>query len=187
MGYMGSLTPSHVWGAQFRQSSSACMLEQIDPVTFLDWGRRACHNKSDRDAKCTCRPSPNLSVGIQGQEPGNQLLTVLGTTPGKRRRSFRCGARPGCSVSRLLPCLSCSFRTRDRTARVGWESSDRQRGEALPRPRCWRPADGSSPSGGIFVAGRNIIIGRLPAFGLSLRPPSGMGIGWAFCASTGRL
>ena len=29
--------------------------------------------------------------------------------------------------------------------------------------------------------------GRLPAFGLSLRPPSGMGIGWAFCASMGRL
>jgi hypothetical protein len=105
-----------------------------------------------------CRPSPNLSVGIQGQEPGNQFLVVSGTTPGKRRRSFRGGARPSGSVSRLLPCLSCPFRTRDRTARVGWASSDRQRGEALPRPRCRRPADGSSPSGDIFVADRNIII-----------------------------
>ena len=29
--------------------------------------------------------------------------------------------------------------------------------------------------------------GRLAAFGLSLRPPSGMGIGRAFCASRGCL
>jgi hypothetical protein len=111
-----------------------------------------------------------LSVGIQGQEPGNQFLVVSVTTPGKRRRILRCsaracpssGARPGGGMERPLPCLSCPFRTRDQTAHVGWASSDRQRGEALPRPQCWRPADGSSPSGDIFVAGRNIIIPGAP-------------------------
>jgi hypothetical protein len=47
----------------------------------------------------------------------------------------------------------------------GGESSARQNGPAIHMP-CG---------------------GRLPAFGLSLRPPSGMGIGWAFCPSGGRF
>jgi hypothetical protein len=46
-----------------------------------------------------------------------------------------------------------------------WDSSARQNGPAIPMP-CG---------------------GRLPASGLSLRPPSGMGIGWLFRASRGRL
>jgi hypothetical protein len=65
--YMGSLTPCRVWGAPFRQSSSACRLESIDPVTFLDQGGRACHNKSNRDAGsiCACRPSPDWGSRVK--------------------------------------------------------------------------------------------------------------------------
>ena len=49
--------------------------------------------------------------------------------------------------SRLLPCW-CPFRIRTRSARVGHHCSNRQRGEALPRPRCWRPARRIQPQRG---------------------------------------
>ena len=149
---------SHVWGAPLRQSSSACRLESIDPVTFLDRGGRACHSKSDRDAGsiCACRPSPdwgsrvkNLATNFwlsRGQHPANVDGHYAGGTEAQPWNAL--GARPGGSVSRLLPCLRCPFRIRSRTARVGWKSSDRQRGEALPRPRCWRPARRTQPQRG---------------------------------------
>ena len=98
---------------------------------------------------CACLPSPRRR-GNQDQEPGNQhtLLVVSGTTPGKRRRSLRGGAEARRRVnSRLLPCW-CPFRIRTRSARVGHHCSGRQRGEALPRPRCWRPARRIQPQRG---------------------------------------
>ena len=61
----------HVWlprlGYAVRQSSSACRLESIDPVTFLDQGGRACHSKSDRDAGsiCACRRSPDWGSRVK--------------------------------------------------------------------------------------------------------------------------
>ena len=144
---------SHVWGTPFRQSSTVCRLEPIDPVTFLDRGGRACHSKSSRDARTFVRLS---SEPPAKGEPGSrtwQPAYIAGCLGDNTRQTQTvispCWPRPRLRVnSRLLPCLRCPFRIRSRSARVGWESSDRQRGEALPRPRCWRPARRTQPQRG---------------------------------------
>ena len=135
---MGSLTPCHVWGAPFRQSSSACRLESIDPVTFLDQGGRACHNKSDRDAGsiCACRPSPNWGSRVKNlatnswfsrrQHPAN--ADVHATAGQARRRQVEPPTTMlVVSVQDTRPSSPC---------RMG-----------IIRPT-WRADDGSSPARG---------------------------------------
>ena len=152
---------SHVGGTPFQQSSTACLLEQIDLVPSLIGAeeRAIVRAVGTHFTSCACHPSPNSSVGIQGQEPGNQLLVVSGTGqhPANADGHFAAGEGPAMECtrgqvrrrvnSRLLPCW-CPFRTRDRTARVGHHCSNRQGGEALPRPRCWRPARRVQPQRG---------------------------------------
>ena len=110
---MGSLTPCRVWGAPFRQSSSACRLESIDPVTFLDQGGRVCHSKSNRDAGsiCACCPSPNWGSMVKNlatnswfsrrQHPANaDVHSAAGPGPAAVFRAYyhvcrvRSGTRP---------------------------------------------------------------------------------------------
>jgi len=136
-----------------RQSSSACRLESIDPVTFLDRGGRACHSKSSRDARTFVRLS---SEPPAKGEPGSrtwQPAYIAGCLGDNTRQTQTvispCWPRPRLRVnSRLLPCLRCPFRIRTRSARVGHHCSDQQGGGALPRPRCWRPARRTQPQRG---------------------------------------
>ena len=150
---------SHVWGAPFRQSSSACRLESIDLVPSLIGAEERAIIRAVGTALYFVRlsPEPQLEcgepgprtwqpiagcLGGRGQHPANadghfavlamsfQRGPAMECTGGQARRRIN---------SRPLPCW-CPFRTRDQTAHVGWASSDQQRGEALPRPRCWRPA-----------------------------------------------
>ena len=121
---------SHVWGTPFRQSPSACRLESIDPVTFLDRGGRACHNKSDRDALYFMRLSsePQLECGEPGPRTWQPIAGCLGGRgqhPANADGHYAAGEGPAMECtggqvrrrvnSRLLPCW-CPSRTRDQTA-----------------------------------------------------------------------
>ena len=71
---------SHVWGTPFQQSSTACLLEQIDPGTFLDRGGRACHSQSSRDVGILLRLSsePQLECGDPGSRTWQPISGCLG-------------------------------------------------------------------------------------------------------------
>ena len=75
-------------------------------------------------------PVVRAPTGDPGSRTWQPILVATETTPGKRKRpSSGVWASPRHPyMAHLLPCLSCPFRIRDRTARVGWESSDRHGG-----------------------------------------------------------
>jgi hypothetical protein len=103
---------------------------------------------------------PQLECGDPGSRTWQPIAGCLGGRgqhPANADGHFAAGEGPAMECtrgqvrrrvnSRLLPCW-CPFRTRDRTARVGHHCSNRQGGEALPRPRCWRPARRVQPQRG---------------------------------------
>ena len=93
----------HVWlprlGYAVRQSSSACRLESIDPVTFLDRGGRACHIKSSRDALYFVRLSSEPPVkGVPGTRTWQPIAGCLGGQDNTRQTQTvitLAGPRPG--------------------------------------------------------------------------------------------
>ena len=155
----------HVWlprlGYAVRQSSSACRLESIDPVTFLDRGGRACHIKSSRDALYFVRLSSEPPVkGVPGTRTWQPVAGCLGdkTTPGKRRRSLRGGAE---ARRRETPAYYHagvrSGYAPDQPVSVIIVQTNRGARHCLGLV-VGGLRGGPSPSGDIFVAGQNIII-----------------------------
>jgi hypothetical protein len=147
---MGSLTPCRVWGAPFRQSSSACRLESIDPFTFLDQGGRACHIESNRDAGsiCACRPSPNWGSRVKN------LATNPGCHGDNTRQTqttiIRSVGKPETPVHGSLATMfvvSVQDTRPNSPCRMG-----------IIRPT-WRADDGSSPARGtsLWLAGTSLL------------------------------
>ena len=162
-------------GYAVRQSSSACRLESIDPVTFLDRGGRACHIKSSRDALYFVRLSSEPPVkGVPGTRTWQPIAGCLGGQDNTRQTQTvitLAGPRPGgVQTPAYYHAGVRSGYAPDQPVSVIIVQTDRGARHCLGLV-VGGLRDGSSPSGDIFVAGQNIIIARPK--GPVLAPKSG--------------
>ena len=163
---------SHVWGAPFRQSSSACRLESIDLVPSLIGAEERAIIRAVGTALYFVRlsPEPQLECGEPGPRTWQPIAGCLG---GRGQHPANADGHYAAGEGPAMECTGGQVRRRETPA---YYHAGVRSGHATEQPmsviivQTDRGArhclglvvgglrGGPSPSGDIFVAGQNIII-----------------------------